>query len=86
MNDKNSYFECKRCTYTCNKKANMKKHLNRKILCIKNFDSFSMSDEELYNLSLIKIYIKPEDDTNDIILAIELKNKQGITIFKFIYL
>jgi len=65
MNDKNSYFECKRCSFKCDKKKNMEKHLNRKILCIKKFDSFCMNDEELYNLSLIKNYIKSEDKTNN---------------------
>lgn len=32
----------------------MKKHLNKKIKCVRKLESFSYNDDELYNLSLNK--------------------------------
>ena len=51
-----SYYECKRCFYTCKQKNDMIKHLNIKKICKKSINSYKYSekDEELYNLSLIK--------------------------------
>ena len=47
MNNKNSYFECQRCDYKCDQKISMIKHLDRKHLCIKKFDAYKYTDEEL---------------------------------------
>jgi len=60
MNNKidNSYFECKRCFYKCNKKSNIIKHLDKKKLCIRTFKSFKYKDEDLYDLSLQRIKLK----------------------------
>lgn len=48
-------YSCKRCQYSCTQKSNMIKHLNRKTKCVKTPDVYTISDIELYNLSLIKI-------------------------------
>ena len=40
MDNLNSYLECKRCFYKCNKLCNMKKHLDKKNLCSRTFESF----------------------------------------------
>ena len=55
MENTNSYFECKRCFYNCDKKSNMVKHLNKKKLCIRAFESYGYKDEDLYDLSLQRI-------------------------------
>jgi len=50
----NKNYECKRCFYNCNQLNDMKKHLNKKIKCIRKLESFNYNDDELYNLSLTK--------------------------------
>ena len=50
----NKYFECQRCFYKSLKKSDMINHLNRVKKCEKQFHCFKYSDEELYNLSLIR--------------------------------
>jgi hypothetical protein len=50
-----SYLECKRCFYTCNKKSNMIKHLEKKKLCVRILESYKYNDKDLYDLSLIRI-------------------------------
>ena len=50
----NKNYECKRCFYNCNQLNDMKKHLNKKIKCIRKLESFNYNDDELYNLLLTK--------------------------------
>ncbi len=64
MSNKNSYFECQRCSYKCDQKINILRHLDRKKLCIKNFDAFKYTDEELYEKSIERTYINPDNDPN----------------------
>lgn len=52
MESKN--YECKRCFYECKQLNDMKKHLNKKIKCVRALESFKYNDNELYNNSLIK--------------------------------
>jgi len=68
MNDQKlkSYYECKRCFYQCYQKNDMIKHLNKKKLCIRLFESFKYSDEDLYNLSIIRIYPNQNELNKDI--------------------
>ena len=47
-------FICKRCYYSTNKRSAMVMHLNRQKLCNKSTESYEYSDEEIYNVSLIK--------------------------------
>jgi hypothetical protein len=56
-----SYYECFRCKYRSKRNSDMKRHLNRKVKCPKNIDSYTYSDEDLYNMSLIL----HEDDVID---------------------
>jgi hypothetical protein len=58
MESKN--YECKRCFYECKQLNDMKKHLNKKIKCIRAVESFKYNDNELYNNSLIKNIIIDE--------------------------
>ena len=53
MNEKK--YECKRCFYKCIQLNDMKKHLNKKNKCIRTIVSFDYKDEDIYDLSLIKI-------------------------------
>jgi len=48
-------YECLRCKYLTSRKINMKKHLDKISKCIKSIDSIGYTDEQLYNLSLIKV-------------------------------
>ena len=50
------YYECQRCSFKINKLSNMKNHLNRKKKCKADFSSFKYTDDELYNLSIVKKY------------------------------
>jgi hypothetical protein len=56
--NKNSYLECKRCFYKCNKKSNMLKHLDKKNICERLFESYKYDDKELFDLSLKRIKYK----------------------------
>ena len=62
MNEKK--YECKRCFYKCIQLNDMKKHLNKKNKCIRTIESFDYKDEDIYDLSLIKIE-KVIDKIND---------------------
>ena len=55
-NENNSYYECKRCFYTCYQKNHMKNHLNKKKICEKKFDAYKYSDDDLVEMSLIRQY------------------------------
>ena len=54
MNIKNNNYECKRCFYQCYQLNDMKKHLNKKIICDRTIDSYNYKDEDLIKLSLIR--------------------------------
>ena len=65
-----SYYECRRCFYKCYQLNDMKKHLNKKIICTRTIESFKFdgSDKDLYLLSLIRIKHKEviqKDDTKN---------------------
>jgi len=56
-------YECVRCkNYETERKSNMKNHLNRFRKCKKCHDAIQYTDDEIYELSLIKVvqrtYIK----------------------------
>jgi len=55
MDNNNSYYECKRCFHRTYQKIHMMKHLNKKNICARTFESFKYNDEDLYNLSLERI-------------------------------
>jgi len=55
MEPNDSYLECKRCFYRCNKKSNMLKHLDKKNLCVRILESYKYNDDDLYDLSLHRI-------------------------------
>jgi hypothetical protein len=75
MDSNKSYFECKRCFYKTNIKTNMNKHLDIKILCDRKLESFKYKDDELRNLSLIRIYPKIKNDENTIFFICAICNK-----------
>jgi hypothetical protein len=54
MSKKNNNYECKRCFYQCYQLNDMKKHLNKKIICQRTLDSYNYKDNELIKLSLIR--------------------------------
>ena len=58
MDINNSYYECKRCFHRTYQKIHMVKHLDKKNLCSRTFESFKYKDEDLYDLSLIRIKLK----------------------------
>jgi triacylglycerol esterase/lipase EstA (alpha/beta hydrolase family) len=55
MNVDENLYQCLRCFYTTNKSSTMKSHINRKKRCNKHVDSLKYSDEEILELSVIKI-------------------------------
>lgn len=57
-----SYYECKRCKHKTKQKIEMQRHLQRKMKCLRELDSYKYSDEDLYNLSMEKIkFDKPSN-------------------------
>jgi hypothetical protein len=50
-----SYYLCRRCFYKTNQKSDIRRHLNRQKKCDKNVQSLFISDDDLNELSLIKI-------------------------------
>ena len=50
MNDK---YICRRCNYSTYKACDIKRHLFKKISCIKNINSMKMSDDQNIVLSLL---------------------------------
>lgn len=63
-NENNSYYECKRCLYTCYQKNHMKNHLNKKKICEKNFDAYKYTEDDLVKMSLIRQYKNCEIGSN----------------------
>jgi hypothetical protein len=61
MEDKKSYYECKRCFFKCYQKNTMKKHLDKLKTCDRILDSYKYNDDELYDLSMIRIYTINKD-------------------------
>lgn len=51
-----SYYECKRCLYKCYQLIDMKKHLNKKYICKREFKSYDYDEDKLIELSLIRHY------------------------------
>jgi uncharacterized C2H2 Zn-finger protein len=47
-----SYYECRRCLYKTKQKIDMARHINRKIKCTRNLESYKYSDDELNILSM----------------------------------
>jgi hypothetical protein len=47
-----SYYECKRCLYKTKQKIDMFRHINRKIKCTRNIESYKYTDDELNILSM----------------------------------
>jgi len=54
-----SYYECKRCNQRFNRKSDIKKHLERKKKCPRNIESYKYTEEEISNISLTLVDIKP---------------------------
>ena len=47
-----SHYKCLRCGYNTRLRSDMKRHLERKIKCCKLIDSYSYTDDEIYEKSL----------------------------------
>lgn len=62
-----TYYECKRCEHRTKQKNEMFRHLNRKKKCVRTINSYKYDDNEINELSLIKIL--------DDITECELENK-----------
>ena len=60
-----SYYECKRCSYISKQKIDMFRHINRKVKCIRNLDSYKYTDDEINNLSIQSIKKNKEIKQND---------------------
>lgn len=66
MNEENdekekSYFECKRCFHKFYNLHDIMRHINKKKLCIRAFESFKYNDDELEKLSLERVNKKKKD-------------------------
>ncbi len=58
---KNYYYECFRCKHTTKQIGEMKKHLERKNICIKKDNNCDLYGKELYDLSIKKRYKNEEE-------------------------
>ncbi len=47
-----SHYQCKRCFHITKQKIEMQRHLNRKVKCVRNLESYKYSDEQISELSL----------------------------------
>ena len=74
-----SYYECRRCLYKTKQKIDMARHINRKIKCTRNMESYKYTDDELNNLSM-QIIKKNNNEKNQGTPkeCIENKGIQGI--------
>ena len=70
-------YICKRCNYTSKRLGDLKKHLNKKIICTKTPKSYGYTDEELIILSLI-----PYNNDNQQNNVINISTKDTIIIDK----
>jgi len=52
MDNKQLYYQCKRCFYNTVKKTDMKRHLFKKIKCYRLVESYKIKDSEIEELSL----------------------------------
>jgi hypothetical protein len=89
-----SYYLCRRCLYKTKQKIDISRHLNRINKCEKNINALLISDEELNNLSLIKIKITSFQNNNFIenlskndenctqIKELSFEKAENCTIFK----
>ena len=60
-----SYYECKRCSHKTKQKIEMVRHLNRKLKCLRTFQSYKYVDDELDILSLKIIKQNKDNKLND---------------------
>lgn len=54
MEEYKSYYECKRCFFKFYQKNDMKRHINKKKLCIRTIESYKICEDKLVELSLIR--------------------------------
>ena len=60
------YYECKRCLYRSTQLGGMKKHLTRLNKCQKVDPSNELDDEQIYNMSIEKKFVK-DDNSNELL-------------------
>lgn len=56
MSNNKSYFECKRCFHKFYQLIDITRHLDKKKLCSRTINSYKYDDNELRQLSLVRIY------------------------------
>ena len=56
MNNKQLYYQCRRCFYNTCKKTDMKRHLSKKIKCYRLVESYKIKDTDIEELSLTPIF------------------------------
>ena len=69
-----SYYECRRCLYKTKQKIDMSRHINRKLKCTRNIESYKYTDDELNNLSM-QILKKNNNEINQGTLKKCIENK-----------
>ena len=57
-------YICKKCSLKTKKFSDMKRHINKKIQCLKKLDSMSYTNSQLFVLSLIPYYNDKQIDIN----------------------
>lgn len=62
-------YKCHRCFYLTNNKKDMKKHLVRKTKCKRVLESYIYKDEDIEELSLIKLNI--DKNNNELLIQID---------------
>jgi hypothetical protein len=72
--DCKSYFECKRCFHKFKQKTDVIRHLKKKDLCIRSLESYNYNDDDVYKLSLYRIYNNDINKINENVCEFCKKN------------
>jgi len=72
------YYECFRCNHLTKQKIEMKRHFERKFKCAKNVESYKYTDNEIYDISMIRKYSDDDSILNKNIIHINLNKEDKI--------
>ena len=77
MDNKQLYYQCKRCFYNTIKKTDMKRHLSKKIKCYRLVESYKIKDSEIEELSLTPISESEIKKINELLCNNIIYNKNN---------
>ena len=74
-----SYYKCARCGYISKQKIDMKRHLDKKVKCIILNNDNELTENELYNNSLLKSSFDTDDNKDESLFCNICKHKYSST-------